>query len=146
MKTTKKKTKFCIAANVFKELKLTITHLSWHFSQFDSYLTSKFTYVSILYKYQPSLSSFSLRTCQHCPLHFELFSWNPSNFFIQVEPYLRPPLIHLGITKFLFMAPVGRKKKKRNSYTGTKYTKTLRAYFLKSLPERSNRSLVSLYI
>lgn len=87
---------------MFKELKLTITHLSWHFSQFDSYLTSKFAYISILYKYQPSLSSFSLRTCQHCPLHFELFSWNPSNFFIQVEPYLRPPLIHLGITKFLF--------------------------------------------
>ena len=81
MKTKKKTTKFCIAANVFKELKLTITHLSWHFSQFDSYLTSKFAYISILYKYQPSLSSFSPWTCQHCPLHCELFSWNPSNFF-----------------------------------------------------------------
>ena len=134
---------------MFKELKLTITHLSWHFSQFDSYLTSKFAYVSIFYKYQPSLSSFSLRTCQHCPLHFELFSWNPSNFFIQVEPYLRPPLIHLGITKFLIYGSCGKKKRKKensNLYTGTKYTKTLRAYFLKSLPERSNMSLHSLYI
>ena len=62
MKTKKKTTKFCIAANVFKELKLTITHLSWHFSQFDSYLTSKFAYISILYKYQPSLSSTDLST------------------------------------------------------------------------------------
>ena len=112
MKTKQKTTKFCIAANVFKELKLTITHLSWHFSQFDSYLTSKFAYISILYKYQPSLSSFSLRTCQHCPLHFELFSWNPNNFFIQVEPYLRPPLIQLGITKFLFYGSCGKKKRK----------------------------------
>ena len=139
---TKKTTKFCIAANVFKELKLTITHLSWHFSQFDSYLTSKFANISILYKYQPSLSSFNIA------LYIVNFSLGiQAIFFIQVEPYLRPPLIHLGITKFLFYGSCGKKKRKKensNLYTGTKYTKTLRAYFLKSLPERSNRSLVSL--
>ena len=128
---------------MFKELKLTITHLSWHFSQFDSYLTSKFANISILYKYQPSFSSFNIA------LYIVNFSLGiQAIFFIQVEPYLRPPLIHLGITKFLIYGSCGKKKRKKensNLYTGTKYTKTLRAYFLKSLPERSNRSLVSLW-
>ena len=132
---------------MFKELKLTITHLSWHFSQFDSYLTSKFAYISILYKYQPSLSSFSLRTYQHCPLHFELFSWNPSNFFYSSRALFETTSYSFGHHQISVLWLLWEEKKKIvNLYTGTKYTKTLRAYFLKSLPERSNRSLVSLYI